>query len=97
MVLAFLLGAFTGSVTAFFIAGATQANKENEYYMEGFNAGKADKLDYELGKIKGLAKDSAELLVAQTSKGEELSMAFFAGRCEAFSECKKLLEGKEEK
>lgn len=56
--LSFILGVLIGSTAALLIAGATQTSRENEMYMEGFNAGKADKLEYEISVID----ECAELL-----------------------------------
>ena len=92
--LSFILGTLTGVTIALFIAGTTRTNKENELYMEGYNAGKADKLEYEIDVLKTRhSKYTYELMKDFTSE-EGLKIAFYTGKGEAYRECVELLEGK---
>ena len=43
ILVAFVMGTFSGTLVMAFMAGATLVRKENEAYMEGFLAGKRDK------------------------------------------------------
>lgn len=87
----FILGIFAGVTIALFITGATQTNKENELYMEGYNAGKADKLEYEIGILKArYSKHVYEM--SKFSPEEEIAAVFYQGKAETYRECIEHLE-----
>lgn len=95
--LLFILGALAGVATVLFIAGATRTSKENELYMEGYNAGKADKLEYEISVIRTRAKESWEHRKENLELGRIVIAFGFKEKAEAFEECAKLLETYKEK
>jgi len=92
--LSFILGTLAGVSAALFITGATRTSKENEIYMEGYNAGKADKLEYEISVIKARAKESWEHRKENLELGCRVVAFGLRGKAEAFEECAELLEGK---
>ena len=93
--LSFILGTLTGVTIALFITGATRTNKENELYMEGYNAGKADKLGYEIDVLKAKHSKCVHELTDEFLSEAEHAIAFYTGRAEAYKECMELLEGKQ--
>ena len=95
--LSFILGILTGVTIALFITGATRTNKENELYMEGYNAGKADKLEYEIDILKARHGKYAYELMKDFTSEEGLKIAFCTGKGEAYRECVELLETGKEK
>ena len=90
----FILGTLAGVTIALFITGATRTNKENELYMEGYNAGKADKLEYEIDVLKARHVKCVHELTDDFLAEAEHAIAFYTGRAEAYRECVELLEGK---
>ena len=44
ILVALIIGAFGGEVTTLFVLGASMGSRECEAYMEGFVAGKKDKI-----------------------------------------------------
>ena len=88
--LSFILGALAGTTIALFITGATRTSKENELYMEGYNAGKADKLEYEIDVLKARHVKCVHEMTEMNAS--EHAMAFYTGRAEAYKECVELLE-----
>ena len=92
--LSFVLGTLAGVSAALFIAGATRTSKENEIYMEGYNAGKADRLEYEIDILKARHCKCVHELTDDFLSEAEHAIAFYTGRAEAYRECVELLEGK---
>ena len=88
--LSFILGTLAGVTIALFITGATRTNKENELYMEGYNAGKADKLEYEIDILKARHVKCVHEMTEMNAS--EHAVAFYTGRAEAYKECVELLE-----
>lgn len=69
--LGFFIGASIGATIGLFVAGATRTNKENEIYMEGFNAGKADKLENEIRLLEAEKHKSAQAEIKYTGISDE--------------------------
>ena len=95
MMVFYLGGVITGCVLWIFFYEAFKTSKENELYMEGYNAGKADKLEYEIDVLRARHSKCVHELTEEFLAEAEHAIAFYTGRAEAYRECVELLEGKQ--